>query len=143
MEHPFRDAWWDDRNLVPLLDRIELPVYIGCDSQNVPLHLPHTFTEYDRLTNSKHLQIAMLGNVASLGRGRVFTSRPLRGSINGSRGRIPAFSTADAFDTSCRRPRNGGPAMLGRFARRCSMRMHFEPTKLLARMKATQVPELI
>ena len=60
-EHPFRDAWWDDRNLVPLLDRIEIPVYIGCDWQNVPLHLPHTFTAYDRLTNSKHVQIAMLG----------------------------------------------------------------------------------
>ncbi|MGB8540589.1 MAG: CocE/NonD family hydrolase C-terminal non-catalytic domain-containing protein [Candidatus Acidiferrales bacterium] len=29
--------------------------------QNVPFHLPHTFTAYERLTNSKHLQVAMLG----------------------------------------------------------------------------------
>ena len=60
-EHPFRDAWWEDRNLLPLLDRIEIPVYIGCDWQNVPLHLPHTFTAYDRLTNSRHVQVAMMG----------------------------------------------------------------------------------
>jgi putative CocE/NonD family hydrolase len=61
VEHPFRDAWWEDRNLVPLLDRIEIPVYIGCDWQNVPLHLPHTFTAYNRLTNSRHVQVAMMG----------------------------------------------------------------------------------
>jgi uncharacterized protein len=60
-EHPLRDAWWEDRNLLPLLDRVEVPVYLGCDWQNVPLHLPHTFTAYERLTNSKHLQVAMLG----------------------------------------------------------------------------------
>jgi predicted acyl esterase len=60
-EHPFRDAWWEDRNLLPLLDRVEIPVYLGCDWQNVPLHLPHTFTAYERLTNSKHLQVAMMG----------------------------------------------------------------------------------
>jgi uncharacterized protein len=60
-EHPFRDAWWEDRNLLPLLDRVEVPVYLGCDWQNVPLHLPHTFTAYERLKNSKHLQVAMMG----------------------------------------------------------------------------------
>jgi predicted acyl esterase len=60
-EHPFRDACWKDRDLLPLLDRVEVPVYLGCDCQNVPLHLPHTFTACERLTNSKHLQVAMLG----------------------------------------------------------------------------------
>jgi predicted acyl esterase len=60
-EHPFRDAWWDDRNLLPLLNRVEVPVYLGCDWQNVPLHLPHTFTAYERLNNSKHVQVAMMG----------------------------------------------------------------------------------
>jgi uncharacterized protein len=60
-EHPFRDAWWEERNLVPLLDRVEVPVYLGSDWQNVPLHLPHTFTAYERLTNSKHVQVAMMG----------------------------------------------------------------------------------
>jgi predicted acyl esterase len=60
-EHPFRDAWWEDRNLLPLLDRVEVPVYLGCDWQNVPLHLPHTFTAYERLTHSRHIQVAMMG----------------------------------------------------------------------------------
>jgi len=60
-EHPLRDAWWEDRNLLPLLQRVEVPVYLGCDWQNVPLHLPHTFTAYERLINSKHVQVAMMG----------------------------------------------------------------------------------
>jgi predicted acyl esterase len=60
-EHPFHDEWWDDRNLLPLLERIEVPVYMGCDWQNVPLHLPHTFTGLERLKNSKHVQVAMMG----------------------------------------------------------------------------------
>jgi uncharacterized protein len=60
-EHPLRDAWWEERNLLPLLDRVEAPVYLGCDWQNVPLHLPHTFTAYERLTNSKHVQVALMG----------------------------------------------------------------------------------
>ena len=60
-EHPVRDAWWEDRNLIPLLDRVDVPVYIGCDWQNVPLHLPHTFTALAKLTNSKHVQVAMMG----------------------------------------------------------------------------------
>ena len=60
-EHPLRDAWWEERNLLPLLDRVTVPVYLGCDWQNVPLHLPHTFTAYEKLTNSKHVQVAMMG----------------------------------------------------------------------------------
>jgi uncharacterized protein len=60
-EHPFRDAWWDDRNLLPLLDRVEVPVYLGCDWQNVPLHLPHTFTALQRLINSPCVRVAMVG----------------------------------------------------------------------------------
>jgi uncharacterized protein len=60
-EHPFRDSWWEDRNLLPLLDRVEVPVYLGCDWQNVPLHLPHTFKAYERLTGSKYVRVAMMG----------------------------------------------------------------------------------
>jgi uncharacterized protein len=61
VEHPFRDAWWEDRNLMPLLDRVEVPVYMGCDWMNVPLHLPHTFWGLERITHSKHLRVAMMG----------------------------------------------------------------------------------
>ena len=61
VEHPLRDAWWEDRNLLPLLHKVEIPVYLGCDWQNVPLHLPSTFPALRRLTNSKHVRVTMLG----------------------------------------------------------------------------------
>jgi predicted acyl esterase len=61
VEHPVRDAWWDERDLTSLLHKIKIPVYLGCDWQNVPLHLPHTFKAHAALTNSPHVQVAMLG----------------------------------------------------------------------------------
>lgn len=61
VEHPARDAWWDERNLMPVLEKIEIPVYLGCDWENVPLHLPSTFPTFMGLKNSKHVQVAILG----------------------------------------------------------------------------------
>ena len=53
--------WWDERNLLPLLDRIEVPTYLGCDWQNVPLHLPSTFPAMRALTNAPVVRVGMLG----------------------------------------------------------------------------------
>jgi putative CocE/NonD family hydrolase len=39
VKHPTRDEWWDERNLLPLLKNINIPMYLGCDWQNAPLHL--------------------------------------------------------------------------------------------------------
>ena len=50
VERPLRDAWWEERNLMPLLEQVEVPVYLGCDWQNVPLHLPSTFPAFKALT---------------------------------------------------------------------------------------------
>jgi predicted acyl esterase len=61
VEHPARDAWWDERDLTPLLEKVEIPVYLGCDWQNVPLHLPSTFTAFEGLKNCKHVRVTMLG----------------------------------------------------------------------------------
>ncbi len=61
VEHPLRDEWWEERNLTPLLHKVEVPVYLGCDWQNVPLHLPSTFPAFNALTNSRHVRVAMLG----------------------------------------------------------------------------------
>ena len=47
--------------MLTLLEQVEVPVYLGCEWQNVALHLPHTFTAYERPANSKHLQVAMMG----------------------------------------------------------------------------------
>lgn len=60
--HPLRDEWWDERNLVPLLSRVNIPVYLGCDWQNVPLHLPGTFSTLDALTASPEVRVGLLGD---------------------------------------------------------------------------------
>jgi hypothetical protein len=61
VKHPTRDEWWDERNLVPLLKDIEIPVYLGCDWQNAPLHLPSTFTAWKALSGSRCVRIGLLG----------------------------------------------------------------------------------
>jgi len=62
VKHPLRDEWWDERNLLPLLHRVNVPTYLGCDWQNVPLHLPGTFTSLDALTACPEVRVAMLGD---------------------------------------------------------------------------------
>jgi predicted acyl esterase len=61
VEHPLHDEFWDDRDLTPLLDRVEIPTYLGCDWDNVPLHLPSTFPAFDALVNAPDVRVAMLG----------------------------------------------------------------------------------
>lgn len=61
VRHPLRDQWWDERNLLPLLENVDIPVYLGCDWQNVPLHLPSTFAALAGLTNSPAVRVGMLG----------------------------------------------------------------------------------
>jgi predicted acyl esterase len=70
VEHPLRDEWWEERNILPVLGRVEIPVYLGCDWQNVPLPLPHTFTALERLKSSRHVQVALLGAWASVALGK-------------------------------------------------------------------------
>jgi putative CocE/NonD family hydrolase len=61
VDHQVRDGWWDDRNLLPLLDRVDVPVYLGCDWQNVPMHLPGTFSTLRALTGSPCVRVGLLG----------------------------------------------------------------------------------
>lgn len=61
VDHQFRDEWWDERNLLPLLGRIDIPVYLGCDWENVPLHLPSTFKTWDALSHNPNVRVGMLG----------------------------------------------------------------------------------
>jgi predicted acyl esterase len=62
VEHPVRDEWWDDRNLMPLLDHVEVPVYLGCDWENVPMHLPSTFDTLAALSGNPNVRVALLGD---------------------------------------------------------------------------------
>ncbi|MGD9621969.1 MAG: CocE/NonD family hydrolase [Mycolicibacterium sp.] len=61
VRHPLRDQWWQDRNLLPLMPEIDIPVYLGCDWENVPLHLPSTFTAWNALAHNPNRRMALLG----------------------------------------------------------------------------------
>ncbi|MGE0219720.1 CocE/NonD family hydrolase [Mycolicibacterium sp.] len=61
VRHPLRDDWWQERNLLPLLAGIDIPVYLGCDWENVPLHLPSTFTAWKALAHNPNVRMALLG----------------------------------------------------------------------------------
>ena len=60
VRHPLRDGWWDERDLTPLLANIDVPVYLGCDWENVPLHLPSTFNAWKGLTHNPNVRMGML-----------------------------------------------------------------------------------
>lgn len=61
VKHPTRDEWWEERNLLPLLKEIDIPVYLGCDWENVPLHLPSTFTTWKGLSDNACVRMSLLG----------------------------------------------------------------------------------
>ena len=62
VKHPARDAWWDERNLNPLLKEIDVPVYLGCDWENAPLHLPSTFDAWKGLSDNPSVRMTLLGH---------------------------------------------------------------------------------
>jgi putative CocE/NonD family hydrolase len=61
VDHQVRDDWWEERNLLPLLGEVDIPVYLGCDWQNAPLHLPSTFTTLEALSNAPVVRVGLLG----------------------------------------------------------------------------------
>jgi predicted acyl esterase len=60
VKHPTRDEWWDERDLTALLKNIDVPVYLGCDWENVPLHLPSTFVAWKALADNPNVRMGML-----------------------------------------------------------------------------------
>jgi hypothetical protein len=61
VDHQTRDNWWEERNMLPRLEGVEIPIYLGCDWENVPLHLPSTFSVWKALAGKAPLRIGMLG----------------------------------------------------------------------------------
>lgn len=60
VEHPTHDAFWAARDTRPLLGSVEIPVYLGADWDNVPLHLPSTFSAWAALRHNPNVRMAML-----------------------------------------------------------------------------------
>lgn len=61
VNHQIRDDWWQDRNLLDLIDGCTIPTYLGCDWENVPLHLPSTFPLWQTLHTTAPVRVGMLG----------------------------------------------------------------------------------
>jgi uncharacterized protein len=49
VEHQVKDDFWQLRDMTPALANVRVPVYLGSDWQNVPVHLPSTFTIFNAL----------------------------------------------------------------------------------------------
>lgn len=60
VDHPVRGAWYDERDLTPRLKNIDIPLYLGCDWENVPLHLPSTFVTWKALADNPNVRMGML-----------------------------------------------------------------------------------
>jgi uncharacterized protein len=60
VEHQTRDEFWEERNMAPLMKQIEVPVYLGCDWDNVPLHLPSTFLALESLPEGLPVRVALM-----------------------------------------------------------------------------------
>lgn len=60
VDHPIRDAFWDARDMRLGLASVDIPVYLGADWDNVPLHLPSTFTAWQALRHNPNVRMAML-----------------------------------------------------------------------------------
>ncbi|HYB27990.1 MAG TPA: CocE/NonD family hydrolase [Solirubrobacteraceae bacterium] len=64
VEHPVRDEWWEDHSMVPLFDNIQVPAYLGCDWENVPLHLPGSLAIIKALLDSNpNVRVALVGDL--------------------------------------------------------------------------------
>ncbi len=60
VEHPTHDAFWDARDMRARLGRVDIPVYLGCDWENVPMHLPSTFGALKALAHNANVRVALL-----------------------------------------------------------------------------------
>jgi hypothetical protein len=49
IEHPYYDDFWRERDLTPHLADVRIPAYLGCDWDNVPLHLPGTIKAFQTM----------------------------------------------------------------------------------------------
>lgn len=59
--NPVKSTFWQERDNLALMSRIRVPVYLGCDWENVPMHLPSTFASLHALSPDVPVRLAMLG----------------------------------------------------------------------------------
>jgi hypothetical protein len=59
-EHPLNDAFWAERDVTPRLSSVRIPVYLGAEWANVPLHLPGLFDALDALPTTTQVRAAVM-----------------------------------------------------------------------------------
>ena len=64
VEHPTHDAWWDERNIRAGLADIDIPVYLGCQWDNVPMHLPSSFPVWEHLAHAPNVRLTLFAEDA-------------------------------------------------------------------------------
>ncbi|MTD16395.1 CocE/NonD family hydrolase [Nakamurella sp. YIM 132087] len=60
VDHPVRDEFWDARDTTAALAGLDIPVYLGCDLENVPLHLPGTYRMWKLLRHNPDVRMSLL-----------------------------------------------------------------------------------
>lgn len=60
VEHPTHDKWWDERNIRGELGKIDIPVYLGCQWDNIPMHLPSSFPVFEHLAHNANVRLTLL-----------------------------------------------------------------------------------
>jgi putative CocE/NonD family hydrolase len=60
VEHPTHDDFWADRDCLAALAGVDIPVYLGCDWDNVIMHLPGTFTSWKGLAHNPNVRMSLL-----------------------------------------------------------------------------------
>jgi uncharacterized protein len=60
VDHQVRDKYWDERSVLTRLGEVDIPVYLGCDWDNVQMHLPGTFTTWKALEHNPNVRMALL-----------------------------------------------------------------------------------
>lgn len=59
--HPSYDDFWRERDTVPLMDRVEIPAYVGGGWDNVSLHLPGAFAAWEHLPAHPGHRLMLVG----------------------------------------------------------------------------------
>lgn len=128
VKHPMRDDWWEARNLLPLLKNVDIPVYLGCDWENVPLHLPSTFAAWEALADNPNVRMALLGRFGLTWPWESLHHEALAWYDHWLKGQDTGIMDGPQFAMCCRAPTAGTPPTSGLPPQRFSENSRCAPT---------------
>ena len=114
VEHPTHDAFWDARDMRARLGRVDIPVYLGCDWENAPLHLPSTFAALEACAHNPNVRVALLPAGGLSWPWESLHYEALAWYDHWLKGARPGSWTGRRSAMCCRARRAGAPPRLGR-----------------------------